>query len=159
MQIPRPLFVIARSVIRLYWRVRRPITAGVRALVWDDQGRVLLVRHTYMPGWFLPGGGVERGETMAEALVRELHEEVGLTVQGPGRLIGLFANFREFKSDHVALYEVLQFALPPRPQWRRNIEIAEFDFFSPALLPDGTSEATRRRIMEAQEGHAAPEMW
>lgn len=148
---------IARPLLRLYWRVRRPLTAGVRGLVLDAEGRVLLVRHTYIHGWYLPGGGVERGETMLTSLRRELEEEVGVTLTGEARLIGLYANFREFKSDHVALYAVPHGAYVHAP--RRSPEIAESGFFPPDALPEGVTPSTARRIAEAMLGHTPDELW
>ena len=114
MKIPRFLWPLARKTLQTYWRLQRPITAGVRGLVRDERGRVLLIRHTYIPGWYLPGGGVEKQETMREALARELDEEVGVLVDGAPRLFGIYANFREFKSDHVALYCIDEFQIEPR---------------------------------------------
>jgi 8-oxo-dGTP pyrophosphatase MutT (NUDIX family) len=155
---PRALiWIVARPVLRLYWRLRRPLTAGVRGLVFDEKGHVLLVRHTYIPGWYLPGGGVERGETMLTSLKRELEEEVGVTLTGEARLQGLYANFREFKSDHVALYVVGHGAYEHAP--RRSPEIAESGFFPPQALPNGISPSTARRIAEVTEGLAADELW
>lgn len=59
-----------------YFLLQRPMTLGVRGLVYDRTGNaVFLIRHTYVPGWQLPGGGVETGETMLQALERELGEE------------------------------------------------------------------------------------
>tara|TARA_R110000824_G_scaffold390760_7_gene587702 strand:+ start:5803 stop:6282 length:480 start_codon:yes stop_codon:yes gene_type:complete len=146
-----------KPFVRLYWRVRRPLTMGVRGLVRDAQGRVLLVRHSYIAGWYLPGGGVERGETSLTSLKRELDEEAGVIVTGEVAMIGLLANFREFKSDHVALYlvEAGQYRSEPRT----SFEIAEYGWFAVDALPDGISAATRARIVEVTEGRPAPEMW
>lgn len=158
--MPNPkilIWNIVRPVLRLYWRVRRPLTAGVRGLVFDAEGRVLLVRHTYIHGWYLPGGGVERGETMLTSLRRELEEEVGVRLTGEARLIGLYANFREFKSDHVALYAIPHGAYAHAP--RRSPEIAESGFFPPDALPDGVTNSTARRIAEAVQGLAPDELW
>ncbi len=151
------IWKIARPLVRLYWRVRRPLTAGVRGLVLDGRGHVLLVRHTYIPGWYLPGGGVERGETMLTSLRRELEEEVGVMLTGGARLHGLYANFREFKSDHVALYVVAHGAYDHRP--RRSAEIAESGFFAPDALPEGITPSTARRIEEVVQGLAPDELW
>ncbi|MBX3496296.1 MAG: NUDIX domain-containing protein [Parvibaculum sp.] len=148
---------IARPMARLYWRVRRPLTAGVRAVVFDAQGRVLLVRHTYIGGWYLPGGGVERGETMLASLRRELDEEAGVLLHGAARLAGLYANFREFKSDHVALYVLDHGTYEQVP--RQSPEIAEAGFFAVDALPEGISASTRRRIAEIAEGRAPDELW
>ncbi|MDP2124447.1 MAG: NUDIX domain-containing protein [Parvibaculum sp.] len=151
------LWKCARPLARLYWRVRRPLTAGVRAMVFDAEGRVLLVRHTYIAGWYLPGGGVERGETMLTSLKRELDEEVGVLLHGVPRLAGLFANFREFKSDHVALYVLEHGVYEHVP--RKSPEIAEAGFFALAELPEAISVSTRRRIAEVVEGRAPDELW
>lgn len=72
------------------WRLTRPrFTVGVMGVVFDHEGRVLLVEHVYhaSPNWGLPGGYVDRGESLETAVVRELHEELSLTV----RVVGIAA--------------------------------------------------------------------
>lgn len=68
-----------QAVRRVYWRFGRPRTWGVRALCFTPHGALVLVRHSYTRGWFLPGGGRGRGEDPAEAMLRELREEIGMT--------------------------------------------------------------------------------
>ena len=70
-------FVLTRSM-HLVFIFTRGMTLGVRAACFDQQGRVFLVRHTYLPGWHLPGGGVERDETALQALAKEIREEGNL---------------------------------------------------------------------------------
>ena len=124
----------------------RPMTLGVRGVVIDGRSRVLLVKHGYVPGWHFPGGGVEVGETCAQALARELEEEARVLVKGPPILHGLFLNAKSSRRDHVAVYLVREFSIPGdrSPDW----EIEEARFFSPADLPDGTTAGTRARLAE-----------
>jgi 8-oxo-dGTP pyrophosphatase MutT (NUDIX family) len=98
-----------RRAFHLYWRWARGVTLGVRGLVIDKDQRIFLVTHTYAPGWQLPGGGVEPGETMAEALARELVEEGNIEILEPPVLHGLFFNSRVSQRDHVALFIVRSF--------------------------------------------------
>jgi 8-oxo-dGTP pyrophosphatase MutT (NUDIX family) len=134
------------KVLQSYWRFSRGLTLGVRGMVIDSSGRVLLVRHTYRPGWSFPGGGVEKGETTVAALAREIAEETGIELTGPPQLIGIYANFEMFPGDHVALFRIHQWRQQyiPKP----NTEIAEIDFFAPDAIPPSTTAGTRRRLSE-----------
>lgn len=78
--VPRVLVGGAVGFAELFGgRYRR--TEGAHVFVADDEGRVLVVRTTYLgPGWMLPGGRVERGETPHGAAARETREETGLEV-------------------------------------------------------------------------------
>ncbi len=141
---------------RAWWRLRRGVTLGVRAIACDDIGRVLLVRHTYAPGWHFPGGGVERGESALEAVVRELAEEGGISATEAPTLIGFFANHANFPNDHIALYRVG--AWQPCPTDSHG-EIAELGFFPLDALPPDTSKGTRRRLAEVFQGAPASAHW
>src|SRR3984893_3026453 len=98
-----------RRAFHLYWRWVRGVTLGIRGLVIDKDQRIFLVTHTYAPGWQLPGGGVEPGETMAEALARELVEEGNIEILERPVLHGLFFNSRVSQRDHAALFIVRSF--------------------------------------------------
>ena len=152
-------FSLARArFFHTYFVLRRPMTLGVRAMVLNEAERtVFLVRHTYVPGWYLPGGGVERGETMAQALVKELREEGNIELTGEAKLFGMYHNSRASVRDHVALYVVRQFAqTAPRLPDR---EIAECGFFPLDAMPEGTTQSTRRRIAEVLEEGEVEEVW
>jgi ADP-ribose pyrophosphatase YjhB (NUDIX family) len=138
--------------------LRRPMTLGVRGMVLNEaEGTVFLVRHTYVPGWYLPGGGVERRETLRQALAKELREEANIELTGEPALFGVYFNKRSSPRDHVTLYVVKQFRqTAPRLPDR---EIAECGFFPLGALPEGTTQSTRRRIGEVLEGRAAEEIW
>ncbi|MBX3579583.1 MAG: NUDIX domain-containing protein [Rhizobiaceae bacterium] len=134
------------------------MTFGVRGLVHDrSRNAVFLIRHTYVPGWQLPGGGVERGETALHALGRELEEEGNIVVDGPPELRSIHFNRLGSPRDHVAFYVVTAFrqTAPKLP----DHEIAEAGFFPVDALPDMTTPATRRRIAEVFGGAAVSEYW
>lgn len=137
---------IVRKLLQRYWRLSRSLTLGVRGVVIDDERRFLLIRHTYMPGWTFPGGGVEYGETLHDALVRELDEEVAVGLTGPPELFGVYSNHVHFPGDHVAVYIVRAWrhVRIPAP----NREIAEFGFFSSSELPAGITHGARTRVEE-----------
>lgn len=134
----------------------RPLRLGVRALVIDRQGRVLLVRHTYVPGWYLPGGGVEASESAEAAITRELREEAGVELLARPHFHGLFFNPKASRRDHVACYLARDFRIAPTPS---NFEIAEARFFPADALPEDTSPATRARLAEVLNGAPVSEMW
>lgn len=133
------------------------MTLGVRGAVVDGGGRVLLLRHTYTPGWHMPGGGIEKGETALEAIRRELLEEAGVEAAAENlKLASVHANHAFFPNDHVLLYRV--------DRWRQvaatqHGEIAETGFFEPAALPEGTTAGTRRRLAELFGGAPVSGDW
>lgn len=141
------VLTVLHGLRRGYWRVAGPRTVGVRGVVTDGEGRVLLVRHSYGEmGWHLPGGGVKRREHLADAVARELREEAGVVVADTSalELFGAYSNLYEGKSDYIVVFAV--------PAWHRvethDNEIAACDFFDPAEPPAGTSPGTRRRLAE-----------
>ncbi len=145
----RPLFFA-------YSRLTRGKTLGVRGLVLDEHGRVLLIEHTYVEGWWLPGGGVDAGETSQAAVARELREEAGVNPLETPKLLSVHANEAFFPGDHVLLFRV--------DRWERCAaasqgEIKNVGFFAPDALPENTNLGTRRRIQEALMGTPAALDW
>ena len=145
-------------LFHLYFLIRRPMTLGARALVFDRAANaVFLIEHTYVPGWQLPGGGVETGETLLEALTRELREEGNIELTGPPVLRSVHHNRHASRRDHVALYLVEQFrqTAPKLP----DREIRGAGFFPLDALPEETTAGTRRRIAEVLSGADPSEWW
>ena len=119
---------------------------------------MLLVKHTYIPGWYLPGGGIEWGETFDEALKKELMEEAGVTLTDKAEMLAVYQNRRASRRDHVALYHC--------PHWRQdnkpdlpNHEILAAEFFPQNDLPEGTTDATKRRLAELEAGGPYSDYW
>lgn len=120
-----------------------PTVFGVVGAVFDPDGRVLLVRHRYEPGWRLPGGGVARGEPPQTAVLRELREEVGLT-GGGADFFALYTRRAGWATNVVALYRVTGARIAFRP----NLEISAICQAEPAAPPEGCTPATLRRLAE-----------
>lgn len=145
-----------RPLVYAFFRLKRGLTLGVRAVVTDEAGKVLLIQHTYIKGWYLPGGGVERGETAETAVVRELQEEAGVSALSRPVLVSAHSNEVLHPGDHVLVYRI--------DRWEPCAsdsagEIHAVGWFDPDDLPEETTKATRRRIAEALQGAESDPMW
>ncbi len=138
------------AAFRLYCFFVRPVTLGVRVML-IREGQALLVRQTYLPGWFMPGGGAKRGETLEEAARREVREEVGAEM-GVLELLGAYTHFGAWESDHNILFLCTDFTLTGKP----DAEIAEARFFPLDALPQDTWPGHRRRLEEYRAGVSSP---
>ncbi|ODA66990.1 Diadenosine hexaphosphate hydrolase [Methyloligella halotolerans] len=145
------------AVLRRYWRVQRGMTLGAQGVVIDADDRVLLIKHTYRPGWCFPGGGVEAGESFKDALTREVHEEVGVTLTGPVTLHGIFTNFAAVKRDHIAVFLVRDWTRDG--EYHRPREIAESGFFALDALPADIDGGTANRLREIFDGAPVMASW
>jgi ADP-ribose pyrophosphatase YjhB (NUDIX family) len=148
---------LLRRAFHLYWRLARGMTLGVRAVVLDGDDKVFLVKHSYVSGWHLPGGGVEVGETFLEALKRELAEEGRIELADEPVLHGVFLNRHVSRRDHVAVYIVRHFRQDRQPE--PNREIVACGFYGPGALPTETTAGTRLRIAEVLDGKAPIATW
>lgn len=148
--------LIVRAM-QTYWRTSRALTMGAQGLILDETNQVVLIRHTYRPGWHFPGGGVEKNETIRSALTRELYEEAGITLEGPPTLFAVYANFHAFPSDHIALFVVRNWR--QATAFRPTAEIAEVGRFPLDALPATTIEPVHRRLAEVLDGRQPREEW
>ncbi|WP_312945488.1 NUDIX domain-containing protein [Agrobacterium sp.] len=147
---------IVTRILHAVFLVTRGMTMGVRAACFDAQGRVFLVRHSYLPGWYLPGGGVERGETVIEALHKEIREEGNLTATSTPEIFQVYFNNKASRRDHVVLYRLnVEQTAPRLADW----EIKESGFFDPDNLPEDATAATRRRLQELKGEITVSDYW
>ncbi len=140
-----------------FGRLTHGMTFGVRAMLIKD-GMVVLVKHSYVPGWYLPGGGVEVGESVADALNREVREETGARLTAPPVLFGIYRNARADPRDHVALFVCRAFehgATKPFP----NLEIIACESFPVDRLPPDISPGTAARLAEVRDGMPPAADW
>lgn len=145
-------------LFQTWFRLSRPMTLGVRAAVENEAGQVFMVRHTYAKGWFMPGGGIERGEPALEALRRELVEEAGVRLISEPQVFGFYSNHHSFRNDHVLLYRV------PWGSWepvkaRQLGEIAETAWVDPLSPPEDTTKGSRLRFEELYRGAPVSPYW
>ncbi len=149
---------LGRLAISASVLMRPRISLGVRLAAFDAEGRVFLVRHSYLPGFYLPGGGVEPGESCREAILREAHEEGNLALAAPPALFHVYWNRALRGRDHVVLFVARNAEVAPEPA-PRSLEVLDAGFHAPGGLPEDTTPATRARIAEVLEGRAPPDIW
>ena len=156
-RIRRRFEPLLRRIFHAWFLLARGMTLGVRAVVLNAENRVFLVRHSYVAGWYLPGGGVDFGETMEQAMRRELKEEGDIDLTGAAVLHGIFLNSHVSRRDHVAVYVVRRFSQDRLPE--PNREIVECGFFAVTALPEDTTRGTRLRIAEVLDGEPLIATW
>jgi 8-oxo-dGTP pyrophosphatase MutT (NUDIX family) len=127
---------------RVYCFIFRPVRMGVRVMMIQDN-KVTLIRQTYMPGWFMPGGGLKRGETLEQAARREAYEETGAEL-GEVTLMGAYTSFKDWKTDHNLVFLCHDFKITGQP----DQEIAELNSFPLDQLPQGLWPGHIRRLEE-----------
>lgn len=140
------------GVLRLVNTLFSGKVLAVRAICLDGKGRIFLVRHTYTPGWHLPGGGVANGLSAVEALAREIREEGNLAMCGAPVLRQIYINRTASKREHIVLYSV---KVAQTELKQPSLEIAEAGFFAMGALPENVDPATLRRIGELAAGRFA----
>ena len=154
--IPFVYKFVTRFGLQTYSRLMRGKTLGVRIAAFDSNGAVMLVKHSYAPGWILPGGGVERGEMLIAAAAREIREEAGIVADGSLAFHGIFSNEQVFPGDFVCCYVLRQFH---RENWVPNHEITDARLFPIADLPNDITAGSQRRLNEILHGQAISEFW
>jgi len=151
---------IVGKVARVGWRITKPRTIGVRAVLLDQDERIALVRHTYTDQWYLPGGGVKKGESTRSAIIRELGEEIAVENPTIERVLGVYHSRRESKDDHIVIFVArTEWASDKRMRGADLIEIEEAEWFDLDRLPDSASPATARRIAEYRAGVSGMGDW
>jgi len=136
---------------RIYCFIFRPVRAGVRVMMIENN-KVWLVKQTYMPGWFMPGGGLKRGETLEQAARREAYEETGAEL-GAMRLMGAYTSFTDWKTDHNIVFICENFKFTGKS----DAEIAEARAFAFNELPEELWPGHRRRLEEYRVAVANPQ--
>lgn len=152
------LFRMLLKYSLLIWGlIRRPMTLGVKALITDEDGKIFLVRHTYIDGWHLPGGGVERKEDIYQTVAKEVLEECNILLTTPPKLYQFYKNIRTSRFDHVALFVCEDWQ--SQGEKVPDFEIAEFGFFARSELPTDTSSQTLARLAEIYDGQPVSAIW
>ena len=149
---------ILSNILHLFFGITRPMTIGARCIIHDGAGSVMLVRHTYVSGWHLPGGGVDVGETCEAAVIREVAEESNMDLTGKPVLFGVYLNSLVSARDHVILYISDSWNYKEGLSSNR-LEIAESHMFKLTELPISIDSSTRKRLDEWRGVTAKALIW
>ncbi|MCL6699839.1 NUDIX domain-containing protein [Sphingomonas sp. NSE70-1] len=139
------LIQLAYRAHKTFWKLFRPRTRGVKVMLFNDGGEVLLIRNSYGSSdlFVLPGGGVRPWENPIDAARREIREELGVVAEALAPVSTHFTS-AEGKRDTIFMFEgnLMEVPQPDR------IEVAEARFFALNALPEQISPATTRRLAE-----------
>jgi 8-oxo-dGTP pyrophosphatase MutT (NUDIX family) len=149
---------LRHRAFHLIFLLTRPMTLGARVMLFNKSGEICLIKHGYVAGWQLPGGGVDAGETVEAAAIRELAEEAGFVPVEPMKLFAIYKNEKASKRDHVMLY-LCSAAAPIAGFKIDGREIVDCRFFSPDALPDDVTGSTKRRVGEVVRGNLCDGFW
>ena len=141
--------IVGRRFLMIYWAIFKPLSFGTRVMLLC-KNEVLLVKHTYISGYFLPGGGVKKSELFENSARRELKEEVGILVNN----LSVFGIYKSIKEQKYTTNVVFISKLSKKPTLKiQKDELVEAGFFNINKLPLKTSPGTKRRIKEYIEGN------
>ena len=150
------LYSIIRAIAKKQQAWCGRITIGPRAIVLNADQQVLLVKHTYLADWYLPGGGVKRGESIKAAMVRELLEETGIVVQlSDLELFDIYFHPDEGLSDHPIIFVIRNYVMGHTFSY----EIEKTGWFDYENLPDVVSPGTLRRLQEFFKQQPRTQLW
>jgi len=141
------IYKITHPFVRFYWRIFKPKTYGARAIILNE-ANILLVRNINVNHWSLPGGKIDKGETPEECLLRELKEELVLSISKTDYILGEYLSSKEGKRDTVYIFVVKLLSPTFQKQW----ELQDAQWFPLSRLPENISPAASRRIYEFQNG-------
>jgi len=148
------LYRIVSALRKIYWRILRPTTIGVKAII-ECEKQILLIKNRYDNFWYLPGGKVKSGENPTDSIKRELREECGIKM-GEANLFGVYLNRAEYKNDYIILF-ASQFKTCPLI--KNGLEIEASGFYDLDSLPDKISAATLRRLSEYHGKNSISGQW
>jgi 8-oxo-dGTP pyrophosphatase MutT (NUDIX family) len=139
---------IGYRLTKAYWWIFRPVVLGVRVLI-TDGNEVLLVRHTYREGWFLPGGRPNKHESLSTTARREVREETEVHVE-PRDILGVYSTISGGASDHVVVFHGHSSSSMPQDPKSLSAEVDAVRWASACRLPGNTAVQTRRIIEDWQ---------
>ena len=132
MRIPKAIFGLVREAARHI--LRRPVI-GITAIARVDDGRLVLIRRGDTGEWCLPGGTLDWGETLRDAITRELLEEAGVRVVSLGRLVGVVSRPDRDPRMHGVSVVVEARVTEPSVAPMNSLEVLEVGLFADAEVP------------------------
>ena len=136
------------------------VVPSANVIAVNDQGEILLIRRTDNGNWAVPGGGMDLGESITGAAVRETQEETGITREITG-LIGIYTNPRQviLNTSNGEVRQEFSIVITARPvngELRPSSESSEPQWVSPAVIPSWQMHPSMRqriqRYLDKQPG-------